>query len=48
MGLILGTVVFLLIIWWLYKKEILEDQHVGVVIVLAGFALAGYLGVSQY
>lgn len=48
MWLISGIIVFFIAIWWLHKKEIIENEHVAIIVVLVGSALAGYLGVSQY
>ncbi|WP_455871672.1 hypothetical protein [Serratia proteamaculans] len=48
MRLIIGVVLFLVLMWWLYKKEVFDEGEFAVVVVLAGSALAGYLGTSNY
>lgn len=46
LAIIIGL--FLLALRGLYKEGVIEKDHIPLVIVLGGFALAGYLGVSQY
>ncbi|WP_406641893.1 hypothetical protein [Pectobacterium brasiliense] len=48
MSLIIGVVLFFVLMWWLYKKDIVDNDELAVIVVFAGFALAGYLGTSQY
>jgi len=48
MYLLFLIVVFLGIVWGLYREGVIDNDTTPIVLVFGGFALAGYLGVSQY
>ncbi|MBE4973548.1 hypothetical protein IMX17_09095 [Serratia sp. X3] len=48
MHLIIGVVVFALVMLWLYRNEVFDEGEFFAIMVLAGSALAGYLGTNNY